>query len=79
MQISLLIKTVLLMVSEFTGLERDLEKKRFKEIREYKPFAVRSARHSKPAAPTGRRRKLQAANRSRQKHRTYRTRSRYHN
>lgn len=62
MEIRLLIKTVLLRVSEFTGLERDPEKKRFKETREYKPFiTVQPGRYCEPAVPAGRRRKLQAA------------------
>lgn len=81
MEIRLLIKIVLLMVSEFTGLGRDPEKKRFKETREHKPFiTVQSARHSEPAVPTGRRRKLQAAKqRPAEASHTHRARSKYRN
>lgn len=69
MQIKLLIRTMLLnsdfRKSEFTGLERDPQKKWFKEIRQYKTFITSQfARYSKPAIPTGRKKKLQEAIRS---------------
>jgi len=62
MEIRLSIGTVLLTVSEFTGLERDPEKQRFEETREYKPFiAVQAARYCEPAVPSGRRRRRSQA------------------
>jgi len=53
-----LIKTELMMVREFTGLEKDLEKEQSKETTEHKTFiTAQSVCSAKPAVPTGRRKK----------------------
>lgn len=71
-----MIKTELMMVCEFTGLEKDLEKEQSKETTEHKTFiAAQSVWSAKPAVPTGRRKKCKQSKRSCQQHCTYRSRS----